>query len=179
MKPNLSEPIANGGVSVSFFAAGKARPKGSHRSFVVRGRAVLTGTGRDEASWRATVSAVAADAMQAHELPPLEGPIAVVLEFFTMRPKGHFRKPRKGFVCPHGSECVHQCGPVLKPDAPVRPTSAPDGDKLWRSVGDALNGVCYRDDRQVCEATVRKRFTSPSQPLAGVRVTVSAFVGEP
>lgn len=126
---------------------------------------MLTGTGRDEASWRASVSAVAAYAMQENGLDPLEGPIAILLEFFTMRPKNHFRRAR-------GIES-------LKPGAPVRPTSAPDGDKLWRSVGDALNGVCYRDDRQVCEAVVRKRYTSASQPLAGVRVTVSAFVGDP
>jgi Holliday junction resolvase RusA-like endonuclease len=104
--------------------------------------------------------------MHAHGLAPLECPIALTLEFFTMRPKGHFRRRRDG--CPE-----------LRANAPVRPTSAPDGDKLWRSVGDALNGVCYRDDRQVCEATVRKRYTSASQPLTGVRVTVSAFTGDP
>lgn len=94
--------------------------------------------------------------------PPLEGPIAVTLEFFELRPKGHYR--RNG---------------MLKPGVQRRPTKAPDLDKLMRSVGDALNGVVWRDDSQVCEATIRKRYTTEAFPRAGVRVAVMPFDGEP
>lgn len=178
----LNELIANGGVMpvsdpmrICFFVAGTARPKGSHRAFVVAGRARVAPASSGERAWRDRVTDVAREHMQGRA--PIEGPVEIALEFFTLRPKSHYRATR--FVCPHGAECVHGCTRVLRLTAPPRPTSAPDGDKLWRSVGDALNGVVYRDDRQVCEAHVRKRYTSEGQPYCGVRVSVWRFEGEP
>lgn len=148
--------------AVTFFVAGSPKPKGSHRAFVVRGRAVVAPASTGERAWRDRVTDCARMAMAGRE--PLEGPVEIRLEFYTLRPKGHYRT-RKGVT-------------ERRPGVQLRPTSAPDGDKLWRSVGDALNGVCYRDDRQVCEAVVRKRYTAPEQPYCGVRVTVQTFDGE-
>lgn len=147
---------------VCFFVAGSPKPKGSHRAFVVRGRAVVAPASTGERAWRDRVTDCARAAMAGRV--PLEGPVCITLEFYSLRPKGHYRT-RKGLT-------------VRRDGMQLRPTSAPDGDKLWRSVGDALNGVCYRDDRQVCEATVRKRYTRPEQPYCGVSVTVGAFEGE-
>jgi Holliday junction resolvase RusA-like endonuclease len=146
--------------ALTFFAAGTPRPKGSHKAFVVNGRAILAGMGKDEKGWRATVTAAASDAMRTAGVAPLEGCVDVLLEFYDQRPKGHFRTNGQ-----------------LKADAQPRPTKAPDADKLMRSVGDALNGVCWRDDAQVCEATIRKLYTTEAQPFVGVRVTVRPFVG--
>jgi len=126
----------------------------------VNGRAVMAGMGKDERGWRAIVTEAARAAMQAAGVAPLEGGVEVLLEFFDQRPKGHFRANGQ-----------------LKPSAQPRPTKAPDADKLMRSVGDALNGVCWRDDAQVCEATIRKLYTTAAQPFVGVRVTVRPFVG--
>jgi len=162
---------------VEFFCPGTARPKGSHRGFVVAGRVVMAPASAGERGWRESVANAARAAMQG--MQPLMGPVQVLLEFYSLRPKSHFRKPKRGeFICPHGTECVHRCPQPLRPGAQVRPTAKPDGDKLWRSVGDALNGVCYRDDAQVCEATIRKRYTRPDQPYCGVRVVVESFKGE-
>jgi len=112
-----------------------------------------------ERGWRETVSAAAMLAMRGHE--PLTGPVALVLEFYSLRPKGHLK--RSGEV---------------KPNAQRRPTSKPDFDKLARSVADALNGICYRDDAYVVEAIIRKRYTRPGQPYCGVAITVGTWDGE-
>lgn len=37
-------------------------------------------------------------------------------------------------------------------------TKAPDLDKLARAICDALTGVVYRDDNQVCELVIAKRY---------------------
>lgn len=157
--------------AISFFVAGTPRPKGSHRAFVVRGRAVVAPASSGERSWRDRVTAAAHDAMRGRA--PLEGPVAVWMEFFSMRPRSHYRI-RKGVRL---EDLPFDA--LIRPGMQVRPTSAPDGDKLWRSVGDALNGVCYRDDRQVCEAVIRKRYTNADTPHCGVSVTVEPFEGDP
>lgn len=177
-KPNTRERGANGGHSeamsadtVVFFVAGSPKPKGSHRAFVVRGRAVVAPASTGERAWRDRVTDCARAAMAGRE--PLEGPVEIRLEFFTLRPKSHYRARKVRLA---NAETVSVT--VMRPGMQLRPTSAPDGDKLWRSVGDALNGVCYRDDRQVCEAVVRKRYTRAEQPYCGVSVTVGPFVGD-
>ncbi len=143
----------------------------------MHGRVVMAPASAGERGWRETVSAAAMLAMRGHE--PLTGPVALVLEFYSLRPKGHFRRPKAGmFVCTHGSECVHGCAPPLRPGVQKRPTSKPDFDKLARSVADALNGICYRDDAYVVEAIIRKRYTRPDQPYCGVAITVGAWDGE-
>jgi Holliday junction resolvase RusA-like endonuclease len=58
----------------------------------------------------------------------------------------------------------------LLPSAPALPAVMPDADKLFRSVGDALSGIAYRDDAQITTAVVRKRFGA----VAGVEVAISA-----
>lgn len=153
-------PAVGTTAALTFFAAGTPRPKGSHRAFVVNGRAVMAGMGKDERGWREKVTAAARDSMAAARLAPLEGCVEVLLEFYELRPKSHLRSNGQ-----------------VKPSAQPRPTKAPDADKLMRSVGDALNGVCWRDDAQICEATIRKLYTSEAQPYVGVRVTVRPFVG--
>lgn len=85
----------------------------------------------------------------------MEGPICADMVFWEQRPKSHYRK-----------------NGALKPDAPSVPTKAPDLDKLVRSVGDALNGIVWRDDSQVATLVATKRYTVPEQPCIGVRVRV-------
>ena len=40
-----------------------------------------------------------------------------------------------------------------------RPLKKPDADNILKAVLDALNGVAYRDDSQVVEATVKKYYS--------------------
>lgn len=48
----------------------------------------------------------------------------------------------------------------------IRPTKRPDCDNVAKAILDALNGIAYRDDAQVCDIAVGKWYTE--QP--GVRV---------
>ena len=41
----------------------------------------------------------------------------------------------------------------------VRPTSKPDADNLLKSLGDAFNGVVWRDDSQIVTALISKRYS--------------------
>ena len=40
----------------------------------------------------------------------------------------------------------------------IRPTKKPDTDNIAKAICDALNGVAYRDDSQICCLTVQKKY---------------------
>ncbi len=54
----------------------------------------------------------------------------------------------------------------------LRPTVPPDGDKLLRACLDAMKGVLYDDDAQVCEIIVHKMYET-DKDAEGVQVTVA------
>lgn len=41
----------------------------------------------------------------------------------------------------------------------VRPTITPDGDNLLKAIADSLQGIAYRDDKNIVECTVRKFYS--------------------
>lgn len=53
----------------------------------------------------------------------------------------------------------------------IRPTTKPDTDNTVKAVFDALNGVVWKDDVQVCELNVSKIYC----PTPGVSVYVKAI----
>ena len=38
----------------------------------------------------------------------------------------------------------------------IRPTKKPDGDNILKAVADALNGVCYKDDKSIVKMSIEK-----------------------
>ena len=94
------------------------------------GKGIMLDTNPQLKSWRACVSQ--ACPMEA----PLNGPVALKLEFRFSRPKSHYGSKNKE--------------PYLKSDAPYYKTSTPDADKLARAILDSLTGIAYIDDAQVC-----------------------------
>lgn len=44
----------------------------------------------------------------------------------------------------------------------IRPTKKPDTDNIAKAICDALNGVAYRDDAQICCLTVQKKYAEMS-----------------
>lgn len=72
--------------------------------------------------------------------PLITGPVAIVADFCFDRPPSHFTKSGR-----------------LRKGAPLAP-GRPDLDKLVRGLLDGLTGVLFKDDAQVCELDVSKRY---------------------
>ena len=68
----------------------------------------------------------------------LDGPVQLECTFAMPRPKRLMRKK--------------------DPEGEVWHTSRPDADNLIKAVKDACTGVLWKDDSQVCEMVVRKRY---------------------
>ncbi len=106
-------------------------------------------------AWRGAIASAAAEAIG--DAPPLDGPVAVTVDFVLPRPKGHYL-PANG----------RRSAPVLRPDAAVFVAGAPDLDKLCRSLLDALTGVVIRDDGQVAELRARKSYETADRHVGCV-----------
>ena len=120
------------------FAAGTPKAQGSKRAFPRKGKdgrvhVALVEQNPGVKEWRNQVRAVAERAGR----PVLDGPCGVDLIFYMRRPASH-----------------HVAGDrtrPLKASAPVLPHGrVGDLDKLTRAVLDALTGVLFVDDAQVC-----------------------------
>lgn len=124
---------------VRFFVPGTPVSKGSAKAFVVKGknggkpRAIVTqDNGEKQKPWASIISLRAQEA----GLHPVEGPISINLHFVMPRLKSHFGTGKKAAQ--------------LREDAPTWHIVKPDLDKLVRCVKDALTGIAWRDDSQVC-----------------------------
>lgn len=82
---------------------------------------------------------------------PWEGPVLLNCTIYVPRPDGHYRTNGE-----------------LKASAPVFPISASDVDKFHRPLQDALKGVAFVDDRQVCKIVTDKQFSGNP----GVRIAI-------
>lgn len=126
---------------ISFFVAGTPVPKGSAKAFIHHktGKLQVMQTNREkQRPWASSVSFHAQEEMARHGHSLIEvEPVVLSLQFVMPRPKAHYRNLKKA-------------GLLLKPNAPSWHTSTPDLDKLVRCVKDALTGIIWRDDRQVC-----------------------------
>lgn len=72
---------------------------------------------------------------------PLEGPLTVAVTALLPIPKSETIARKK-----------------LMHDDLIRPTKKPDIDNIVKAVLDALNGVAWVDDKQICELTAAKRY---------------------
>jgi len=137
-----------------FEVLGHALPAGSKRHI---GGGRVIDANPDSAGWKHEVALAARAAMMREngdEPVLLEGALGLALEFYRPRPAGHFGSGRNAGA--------------LKPSAPAFPTTRPDASKLTRGVEDAMTGTVWRDDAQVVEQLVTKRYGEPER----VRVTV-------
>jgi Holliday junction resolvase RusA-like endonuclease len=144
---------------LTFTIYGVAQPKGSMTAFTPRGMKfpIITDSNRNAKAWAQLVAHGASDAL-GPDGAILDGPVRLTVAFYLPRPQKF-------------------CTPKWRRVAPVHLT-APDLDKLLRSVGDALTGVVYRDDAQVVELVAIKRYTAPdAPPHATIRVDATAGAG--
>ena len=140
---------------LTFFVAGVPVPKGSAKAYVNKhtGRAQVMQDNRDKQKpWASSISYTAMQEMKFEK--PAAGPFHIDLHFVMPRLKSHFGTGKKA--------------DVLRDDASEFHVSKPDLDKLVRCVKDALTGVVWNDDSQVCTMTASKTY--------GVRPGVSIAV---
>lgn len=81
------------------------------------------------------------------------GLISIKITFYLPRPKALCRKS--------------------DPELPIYCGVKPDWENLAKSICDALNGVCYKDDGQICRADIMKYY----HEKVGVPRTVVAIYG--
>jgi Holliday junction resolvase RusA-like endonuclease len=127
---------------LSFTVHGTPAPAGSKKA-VPMGRGPGARWGVIDANpkakgWKTLVAQAAGEAMAGRAL--FQGPLELTLRFYVRRPKGH-----------HGKN-------GLLASAPAYPVVKPDALKLARGVEDALSGVVYRDDAQIVNEVLAKRY---------------------
>jgi Holliday junction resolvase RusA-like endonuclease len=88
----------------------------------------------------------------------VDGPVAVWFTFYRPRNIGDFGTGRNAGT--------------VRNSAPAYPIVRPDVLKLARGVEDALTGVVWRDDAQIVDETLRKRYGEPAR--VEVRVVAMA-----
>ena len=89
-------------------------------------------------------------AARAARLPLREGPVWLGIEAVFQRPKAHYKRTN------------------VRTDAAAFPFSRGDCSNLAKGIEDALLGVAYKDDSQVVELTVRKRWAKPGEDAAAI-----------
>lgn len=144
---------------ISFFVPGVPVAKGSAKAFYSKklGRAMVVQTNRDKQKpW---ASMIGYEAQQAG-CKITNDPVNLSCVFTMPRPKNHFGTGKNQSS--------------LKISAPMYHTSKPDLDKLIRCVKDALTGVAWRDDSQVCELEANKLYGQ----MCGVYLTITVLDGK-
>lgn len=123
-----------GEASVYIHVPGSPRGKGRPR-FTRGGIAFTDAKTRNS---EAFIKLVASEAMAGRKL--LEGPLrATLLAYFDV-PKSMPKRDRPSAL-----------------DGSLRPTKKPDADNILKLI-DALNGVVFKDDSQIVEASIRKFY---------------------
>jgi crossover junction endodeoxyribonuclease RusA len=122
-------------------------PQGSKRHV---GRGIMVEQSTNLKPWREAVRQEALKTCASMAL----GPVFLELAFRFARPKGHFNA--KG---------------QLKATAPRHVITKPDIDKIQRSTLDALTGVLFKDDSQVCRVVAIKSYCREGE-LEGCEIIV-------
>lgn len=123
-----------------------------------KGRARMTRSGHaytpeKTRSYEGAVAMAAAAAMAGQ--PPLDGPLWIQVAAWFPKPKSWSKKQSDGTRYHSGK---------------------PDADNILKAVSDACNGVLYRDDSQIAQATICKQYTTDGSACVAVLITK---LGEP
>lgn len=146
---------------ISITVTGKAEPAGSKTAFVIPGtnRASVVDANKKAKPWKQNVAAAAVEQYMGEALSCA---VDVEMIFVMARPKAHFGTGRNA--------------DLLKDHAPLQPTVAPDVLKLARGVEDALTGIVYRDDAQIVNESLQKRYGNHPRVEIRVRPTTVTCV---
>lgn len=131
--------------SVSFVVLGQPVPQGSVKGFPIKraGGTIGVSLTSDNAKLRPWRQDVKYEAMRHWKGGPSESAIDVTLTFCLQRKKSVKRE---------------------------LPTTKPDIDKLLRAVLDALTGIIYCDDSQVCRVRMQKHYAASAIPSVSITI---------
>lgn len=145
---------ANNGYGIEFFIPGKPQGKARARTFYnPRLKRVQTITPDNTVLYENLIKMRFLEAVDS-PLPLFDAGIPVRLELTIM------------YGVPRSASKKASAEMLL---GAVRPCKKPDADNVIKCVADALNGVAYKDDTQVCEVAARKLYST----IEGVRVHIS------
>jgi Holliday junction resolvase RusA-like endonuclease len=113
---------------------GKGRPK-----FARRGNFVSTYTPTKTRDYESLIKQAAFKAMG--NSAPLETPMSVAI-YITVKTSSSFSKKTR-------QEAINGL---------IKPTKKPDADNIAKCFLDAMNGVVYKDDSQVCTLHIKKVY---------------------
>ncbi len=82
-------------------------------------------------------------------------PVLCHVQAYMPRPAGHFGTGKNAGK--------------LKDGAPFWHTSRPDADNILKAIKDALTGVCWHDDSQVCDVRLLKLYGDVPKMIITVR----------
>ena len=99
------------------------------------------------------VSLLASNAMQKAGQQPLEGPISAEIKIF--RPMIAMSKKKA----------------LLARSGVLLPTQKPDLDNYVKAIFDALNGIAYHDDAQICKIVAEKRYDDGNGERVEIELT--------
>lgn len=125
---------------------GKGRPK-----FARRGNFVTTYTPEKTVNYENLVKMAAVLAMDGFEM--FEGAVAVVMWLYVTPPSSWSQKKQREALLNN-----------------ILPTSKPDIDNVIKGIFDAMNEIVWKDDKQVVELTVKKRFSETARAQVEVMV---------
>lgn len=148
-------------MATKFFVEGTPAPGGSKSGFYsekLHRVVIYDAGGKKTKDWKEMV----ADEARNHFVLPIEKgiPLEILVRFDQRRPKSHYKSD--GFT--------------LKPSSPKYPTSKPDATKLLRSTEDALTGIAWRDDAQIIDQHVHKRYAAWDEP-EGAHIIINEVKG--
>ncbi|WP_312802216.1 RusA family crossover junction endodeoxyribonuclease [Corynebacterium variabile] len=129
----------------TFHVPGVPASQGSKNAYRRGNKVVLVESSKKVRPWRAAVAQAATIAYLRTE--PIDGPVAVEIDFHLPRPKS-------------------------LPKRVIWMVKKPDLDKLIRSTLDALSGIAYIDDNRVTHITATKDY-APSPDDAGATITIT------
>ena len=137
--------FVGGGEMMMFTIPGPIRGKGRPRFVRATGRAYTPETTANAEAW------VKHCALQAGATP-LEGALSLVLIIFVDIPESWPKKRREAALA-----------------GTIRPTTKPDLDNIVKLLGDALNGICWVDDKQIVEMAAKRFYAASSWTTVSVR----------
>lgn len=107
-------------------------------------------------TYKKLVAASAISAMNRKALEKIDGTVSVQIDIFYEVPKSYTKKRKTD---------------IYESDYQIRPEVRGDIDNVAKSILDGMNGICFKDDIQVVELIVNKRFDD----AAGVSVMVKSI----